>query len=463
MSENASMPFSPARLARNPMNISAPIRSHARHLFNFLDQSPSPWHVVAGMEKLLAEHNFQALDETRTWSIQPGGAYWVMRGGSSLIAFRVGSGWLGEQGFRIVGAHTDSPGFRLKPSAEHEAEKMSCMGVEIYGSPILASFTDRDLSLAGRVCFRHDDGIKTSLLHFHRSLVRLPNLALHMNRSVNEDGLKLDKQTQTPLLLASMLAEEADSGRFLRTVAERCGCTAEDLLSWEFNVFDNQKAAIWGLDGEYFASGRIDNLASCHAGLTALLETNAGRHVSVAAFFDHEEVGSESYKGAMGSFLSDVLERIVSGLGVETPIYRQALARSFLVSADAAHAHHPNHARMYEPQHPVRVNLGPAIKINCNQRYATDAVTEARFARICELAGIPYQKYVHRTDLACGSTIGPMTAARLGVATVDVGCPMWAMHSARESAGVLDQFWFCQALKTFFSLEELPSVTSAKK
>lgn len=438
------------------MNPTPAIRKHARHLLKFIDHGPSPWHAVATMETRLVENGFLSLDETEAWRIQPGGAYYVVRGGSSLIAFRAGLGGMGEQGFRIVGAHTDSPGLRLKPAAAHEAEKMLRLGVEIYGSPILATFTDRDFSLAGRVCFRQADRVQTRLVQFQRPLLRLPNLAIHMNRSVNEDGLKLDKQSQIPLLLAGMDESAVTPERFLNLVARRAGCAPKDLLSWEFSVYDTQAGAFWGLDSEYLAASRIDNLASCHAGITALLDSEAGRHTSVAAFFDHEEVGSESYKGAMGSFLADVLERIALALGAETPVYRQALARSFLVSADAAHAHHPNHGQMYEPQHLLRVNRGPAIKVNCNQRYATDAVSEARFMRICEIAQVPHQKYVHHTGLACGSTIGPMTAARLGIATVDVGCPMWAMHSVRESAGVLDQFWFTAALKTFYGLADLP-------
>jgi aspartyl aminopeptidase len=438
------------------MTISPEHRSHAQDLLDFIDASPSPWHAAETMERRLAEKGYTRLEECEDWMLKPGGRHYVVRGGSSLIAFRIGRGSPAGHGFRIVGAHTDSPGLRLKPKAPHNADSMLRLGVEVYGGPILATFTDRDLSLAGRVCIRAESGLDARLIRFEQPLLRLPNLAIHMNRGVNEDGLKLNKQSELPLLLAGLDAAVEPKDRFPGLLAERAGCAPADILSFELNVHDTQKGSFWGADGEFIADGQIDNLSSCHAGLSALLETEEGEHTSVGAFFDHEEIGSESHKGADGSFLADVLERIAFGLGIEPPGYKQALARSLLVSADAAHAHHPNFPNAYEPLHAVRVNNGPAVKINANQRYATDGLTEARFMRLCEQAGVPFQKYVHRTDLACGSTIGPMTSARLGIPAVDCGCPMWAMHSARESAGVLDQAWFATALKTFFAAETLP-------
>jgi aspartyl aminopeptidase len=439
------------------MNIAPEARQHAQNLLDFIDQSPSPWHAVAAMERQLAEQGFERLEESEAWTLQPGGRHYVVRGGSSLIAFRIGNGRLAEHGFRIVGAHTDSPGLRLKPKAPHGgADTLLRLGVEVYGGPILATFTDRDLSLAGRLCLRGETSVETRRVRFEQPLVRLPNLAIHMNRAVNEEGLKLNKQTELPLFLAG--ADEAGTAqeRFLSLLADKAGCAPADILSFELNVYDTQKGSFWGADGEFFADSQIDNLSSCHAGLTALLATEGGAHTSVGAFFDHEEIGSESNKGAQGGFLADVLERIAHALGVDAVGYKQALARGFLISADAAHAHHPNFPNAYEPLHAIRVNGGPAIKVNANQRYATDSLSEARFMRLCEQAGVPFQKYVHRTDLACGSTIGPMTAARLGLATIDCGCPMWAMHSVRESAGVLDQAWLAAVLREFFAAPVLP-------
>ncbi len=452
--------FTPPSLEPNfslkTMNISPEQRDHAHNLLDFIDASPSPWHAVASLERRLEKHGYAPLAESEAWTLEPGGKYYAVRGGSSLIAFRVGHDSPAECGFRIVGAHTDSPGLRLKPKAPHAAEGMLRLGVEVYGGPILATFTDRDLSLAGRVHLRAESGLAARLLRFEQPLLRLPNLAIHMNRTVNEEGLKLNKQTELPLLLAGLEEAIEPKDAFLNLLAERAGCAPGDLLSFELNVYDTQPGSFWGPRGEFVADGQIDNLSSCHAGLAGLLETEAGGHTAVAAFFDHEEVGSESHKGADGSFLGDVLERIAHAAGLEPPAYKQALARSFLVSADAAHAHHPNFPQAYEPLHAVKVNGGPAVKINANQRYATDGLAEARFLALCEQAGVPCQTYVHRTDLGCGSTIGPLTSARLGLSTVDCGCPMWAMHSARESAGVLDQSWFAAVLKVFFAAETLP-------
>ena len=438
------------------MNISPHQREHAQDLLDFIDASPSPWHAAASLAQRLAEHGYARLSESEAWSVTAGGKYYVVRGGSSLIAFRVGRDSPARHGFRVVGAHTDSPGLRLKPKAPHAADGMLRLGVEVYGGPILATFTDRDLSLAGRVWLRRNGGLAARLVRFEQPLLRLPNLAIHMNRAVNEEGLKLHKQNELPVLLAGSEAGLAPRDVFLKLLAERAGCAPGEILSFELNVYDTQPGVFWGPYGEFLADGQIDNLSSCHAGLAALLDAEGGTHTSVLACFDHEEIGSESHKGAYGSFLGDVLERIAYAADLEPPAYKQALAQSFLVSADAAHAHHPNFPQAYEPLHGVTINGGPAVKLNANQRYATDGLAEARFLELCERAGVPCQTYVHRTDLGCGSTIGPISSARLGLATVDCGCPMWAMHSARESAGVLDQAWFKTVLGAFFEAETLP-------
>jgi aspartyl aminopeptidase len=425
-------------------------RQHAQNLLDFIDASPSPWHAVAAMERDLRNKGFTPLEESQAWSLERGGKYYVVRGGSSLIAFILGYGALPETGFRIVGGHTDSPGLRLKPKTSHGSETMVRLGVEVYGGPILATFTDRDLSLAGRVCLHAGESIETRLVCFGHPLVRLPNLAIHMNRSVNEDGLKLSKQTELPLLIAGLEAHQPSDQHFGSLLADHLRCNPSDILSWEINVYDTQKGALWGSQQEFIADSQLDNLSSCYAALVALLETDPANNTCIGAFFDHEEIGSESNKGAMSSFTTDVLERIADASNLSPSSYKRTLAQSFLISADAAHAHHPNFPNAYEPLHAVKVNGGPVIKINANQRYATDSLSEARFMRICERTGVPYQKYVHRTDLACGSTIGPMTAAKLGIATVDVGNPIWAMHSIRESGGVLDQAYLIEALKGFF-------------
>jgi aspartyl aminopeptidase len=329
------------------------------------------------------------------------------------------------------------------------------LGVEIYGGPILATFTDRDLSLAGRVSLRSNGVLpEVKLVHFEQSMVRIPNLAIHMNPDVNTAGLKLDKQTELPLLFSVTRDQPLSSVDTFKTLlADQMQCQAGDILAWELAVYDTQPGSLWGAHSEFIANSQLDNLASCHAGLTALLSPQAEQsdQTQLCAFFDHEEVGSESTKGGNSSFLSDVLNRIVSTSGLDQQQYRQSLSNSLLISADMAHAWQPSFPSAYEPDHHVLVNSGPVIKVNANHRYASNAVTEAMFIHCCEQADVPWQRYVHRTDIPCGSTIGPMSAARLGIQTVDVGNPMWAMHSARESAGVFDHQHLTDALGVFFN------------
>lgn len=427
-----------------------PARTTAHELIDFIDASPSPWHAVANAEAHLLANGFTRLEEGERWQLAADGRYYVVRGGASLIAFVPGSRPLADTGFRIVGAHTDSPGLRLKPRAASASDGLARLGVEVYGGPILATFTDRDLSLAGRIVLRTAAGQETRLLRFEQPLVRLPNLAIHMNREVNEQGLKLNKQTELPLILGQLGEGEDAEARLHKLLTDAAQAEAKDLLSWELAVHDVQKGCLWGANKEFIASRQLDNLASSHATLTALIATEQPAATAVAAFFDHEEVGSESASGAGGSFITDVLARIACQAGLDEEDRRRAMARSFFISADMAHAYHPNFPNAYEPGHKVMVNGGPVIKTNVNQRYTTNAETAARFMGFCEQAGVPCQQYAHRSDLGCGSTIGPMVAARLGVASVDVGSPMWAMHSARESAGVQDHAYMIAALAAAF-------------
>jgi aspartyl aminopeptidase len=429
----------------------ADARQTAQDLIAFIDASPSPWHAVASVEQRLLAQGFTRLEEDERWKLAAGGRYYVLRGGASLIAFVSGSGPLAETGYRIVGAHTDSPGLRLKPRAALSGDGLRRLGVEVYGGPILATFADRDLSLAGRVVMRTAAGPQARLLRFEQPLLRLPNLAIHMNRDVNEQGLKFNKQTELPLILGQSGADgDAEAG--LRTLlAGAAQGEAADLMSWELVAYDVQGGCLWGAEQEFIASRQLDNLASCHAAITALAETRDPAATCVAALFDHEEVGSESAAGAGGSFVGDVLARIGLQAGLDGEDRRRAVARSFFISADMAHAWQPNFPAAYEPEHKVLVNGGPVIKTNASQRYATQAETAARFMGLCETAGVPCQQYSHRSDLGCGSTIGPIVAARLGIASVDVGSPMWAMHSVRESAGALDPALMIAALRAGYA------------
>jgi aspartyl aminopeptidase len=432
-----------------PLENPTSAHSAAAALLAFIDASPSPWHAVATTAEHLKSAAFSELLETERWTIVPGQRYFVRRNASSIIAFVAGSEPLASRGLRIIGAHTDSPGLRLKPKAPHLADGLLRLGVEVYGGPILATFTDRDLSLAGRISVKAGNGVDSHLLRFDKPLVRLPNLAIHMNREVNDQGLKLHKQNELPLLLAigDAFLNNADAADyFAGLLAERSGVERADILSWELAAYDTQPGSFWGAQDEFFADSQLDNLASCHAALQALLASPAPAATAMIALFDHEEVGSESAAGAGGSFVSDVIDRLAAALGCDGEDQRRALAHSFFVSADMAHAWHPNFPAAYDPCHRVLVNSGPVIKINSSQRYSTGAESAARFVRFCETAGVPVQQYSHRTDLGCGSTIGPIVAARLGIASVDVGCPMWAMHSIRESAGVEDHSYMIAAL-----------------
>ena len=425
-------------------------RASALELIDFIDASPSPWHAVASAEVRLLAQGYRRLHEGERWKLEAGGRYYVVRGGASMIAFVLGSLPLAEAGFRIVGAHTDSPGLRLKPQAALAGDGLARLGVEVYGGPILATFSDRDLSLAGRVVLRSGKSQETRLLRFEQPLVRLPNLAIHMNRDVNEQGLKFNKQTELPLILG-ILGEKDDADACLKKLlADAAHVEVADLLSFELAVYDVQKGCLWGADEEFIADSQLDNLASMHAALTALIAVKQPVATCVAAFFDHEEVGSESATGAGGSFISDMLSRIGFHAELDEEDRKRAMVQSFFISADMAHAYNPNFPAAYEPSHKVMVNGGPVIKTNVNQRYTTNAETAARFMGFCGIAGVPCQQYAHRGDLSCGSTIGPMVAAQLGISSVDVGSPMWAMHSARESAGVQDHASMISALTAAF-------------
>ncbi len=426
-------------------------KAQAQDLLAFIDASPSPWHAANSVAQRLLKHGFTQLHEADAWQLTANGSYFVVRGGASIIAFTLGKQTLTDAGFRIVGAHTDSPGLRLKPNAAYDSDGLVRIGVEVYGGPILATFTDRDLSVAGRVNIRTATGFETHLVKFDDALMRLPNLAIHMNREVNDKGLVLNKQTELPLIFGESEAGIEADKQFLAHITEALKVNAKDILTFELNVFDTQKGMFWGANQEFIADSQLDNLASCHAAFTALLAINNPNSTCVCALFDHEEVGSESAAGASGSFLSDVINRIAASQALNEEARLRALAQSFFISADMAHAYHPNHPSAYEPCHHVLINNGPVIKTNANQRYSTSAETAARFITLCESAHVPYQQYAHRTDLGCGSTIGPIVASNLGIPSVDIGSPMWAMHSVRESAGVLDHSYMIAVLKAMFN------------
>jgi len=423
-------------------------------LLAFVDASPSPWHAVANIADVLDKAGFCRLDEWEQWQLHPGAGYYVIRGGSSIVAFKVPIHAGRGSRFRIVAAHTDSPGFRIRPKPDIGGGGLLRLGVEIYGSPIIASFADRDLTLAGRIFVSDStlsDGVRPVLFHVPRPLLRLPNAAIHLNREVNEEGLRFDRQEETSPVLGALSEGLPPAGQFLAFIAQNSGHEASAIRSWELALADSQPGALFGARQEYFATGRIDNLASCHAAMEALVQAPApDDSIAVCALFDHEEIGSQTYQGAEGSFLEDVTTRIGRSL-IDESWERRWASESVILSADMAHAFNPNYGRFYDERHVVFLNAGPVVKINSNRRYATDAWGEAYFKALCERAGVPSQTYTHRGNLPCGSTIGPITASRLGMRCIDVGNPMWAMHSARESAGARDHDYMTRAMTEFYA------------
>lgn len=413
-------------------------------LLRFIDASPTPYHAVRETVQRLSAAGFRELRAEEVWDLSPGDARFVVRGGSSLLAFLVGGAPPAVAGFRFIGAHTDSPNLRLKPRPDVTAHGYRQLAVEPYGGVLLHTWLDRDLSLAGRVTIATPEGPQSVLLAFERPLLRVPNLAIHLQREVTKEGLKLNPQQHLLPIhglegapeLAELVASE------LRAHGQD-GVQARDLLGFDLMAHDVQPACVVGTRGELISAPRLDNLASCHAAVSALSRTAATPGLAEATrgivLYDHEEVGSRSAQGAGGPLLAEGLERIVAAFkGGEPQGLPRAVSRSRLVSADMAHAVHPNYADQHEPGHRPLLGKGPVIKVNTNQSYATDGETAAELTALCRARGFEPQHFVTRSDLACGSTIGPISAARVGIRTVDVGSPMLAMHSCRELAGAAD-------------------------
>ena len=423
-------------------------------LLDFLHRSPTPWHATANMAARLEAAGFRRLDETAIWQLTPGERVYVTRNDSSLIALQLPRERLAT--LRLIGAHTDSPGLRLKPNAAQSAAGWLQLGVEVYGGALLAPWFDRDLGLAGRVHVRHGDGrIEGVLLDVERAVAIIPSLAIHLDREAN-NGRALNAQTEmAPVLLQG--GGRPDLERLLaQWLEEQHGLTEVEVLDFELAFRDMQAPARVGIEGELVASARLDNLLSCFAGLEALLESD-GRQGVVLVANDHEEVGSASACGAQGPFLGDVLRRVNAQLGeAGEEGFIRLIQASRLISCDNAHALHPNFQDKHDAAHGPALNGGPVIKVNASQRYATNSATAALFRDLCREADVPVQTFVTRADMGCGSTIGPITATELGVPTLDVGAPQWAMHSIRETAGARDVEYLVRALTAFVNRAELP-------
>jgi aspartyl aminopeptidase len=409
-------------------------------LINYLDGSPSPWHAVESTTKRL--DGFSALAESDSWTTVPSRGL-VVRDGA-LIAWSIPAGATAETGFRIGGAHTDSPGLRVKPRPDADSVGWKQLAVEVYGGILNNTWLDRDLAVAGRVVAA--DG-SVSLVDVAEPIARVPQLAVHLDRGVNDTGLQLDPQRHlTPVWGVGA----ARPDEFAAWIGARAGLD-EAPAWWELCLYDLQGAAVLGADRSMLTSARLDNQLSCWAATVALASAQPEDHIALIVLNDHEEVGSASTTGAQGRFLETVIERLVLARGGSRDDLHRALADSACVSADNAHAIHPNYVDRHEPSHRPIVNSGPAIKVNSNQRYATSATTAAKFQAACDTAGVPWQVFVSRNNMPCGSTIGPLTATRLGIDTVDVGVPQLSMHSARELCGINDPQYLASALGAFFS------------
>nr|WP_290694419.1 M18 family aminopeptidase [Halomonas sp. UBA3074] len=426
-------------------------------LCDFLRHSPTPWHATSNMASRLEQAGFQRLEEKANWHLAPGKRYYVTRNDSAIIAFQLPTSPL--TALRMLGAHTDSPGLHLKPNATQRSAGWLQLGVQVYGGVLLAPWFDRDLGLAGRVHVRHADGrLESVLLNIDRAIATIPSLAIHLDRDVNS-GRPLNAQTQmAPVLMQS------EAATFVELVAqwleEQHGLRAVEVVDFELGFYDVQPPSLVGVKQELVASARLDNLLSCFMGLEALLDSDGSQGALLVAN-DHEEVGSASASGAQGPFLADVLTRINSQLGGKDgekgndESLIQLIQSSLMISCDNAHALHPNFRDKHDERHGPAINGGPVIKVNASQRYATNSVTGALFRDVCREADVPVQSFVTRADMGCGSTIGPITATELGVPTIDVGVPQWAMHSVRETAGTKDVEYLTRALTLFLNRSTL--------
>ncbi|MCK9563471.1 MAG: M18 family aminopeptidase [Bacteroidales bacterium] len=422
----------------------------ARDVFNsrlleFLAASPTPFHAVANLAAMLDQAGFRQLDEGAGWALEKGQGYYCTRNGSSIIAFVMGRQPLLDNGIRMVGAHTDSPCLMVKPQPEINTRGYVKLGVEVYGGALLNPWFDRDLSIAGRIVYRDGEGeLRQRLVDFAEPVAVIPSLAIHLDRQANENR-SINAQTDIPPVLFQSGQGRAEDFRTL--LAERFldGEAGARVLDYELCFYDTQKPALVGLHRDFIASARLDNLLSCFVGLESLLAAQ-GDETALLVCNDHEEVGSASACGAQGPMLASVLERMIPDGQTRTRV----IGRSLMISADNAHGVHPNFTTRHDDNHGPLLNQGPVIKVNVKQRYATNSLTAALFRQLAHEVYVPVQSFVTRSDMGCGSTIGPITASEVGVPTLDVGMPTFAMHSIRELAGVADA-WALQRILTLFN------------
>lgn len=420
-------------------------------LLDFLAASPTPFHAVQQMEIRLSQAGFVVLREADDWTLDAGGRYCVIRNSSSIVAFTLGEKSILDQGLRMVGAHTDSPCLKVKPQPELFKKGYFQLGVEVYGGALLNPWFDRDLSLAGRVSFRDTSGnIGSVLIDFKRAIATIPSLAIHLDREANS-ARSINAQTDIPPVVMQTNDKQISFRELLLTQIrqEHPSCEACKVLDYELSFYDAQPAAIIGLQNEFIASARLDNLLSCYIGLQAILADSTEYRVLVCN--DHEEIGSQSAAGAQGPMLRSVISRLLAN----EKEFTRTIDRSMMISVDNAHGVHPNFSDRHDANHGPVLNGGPVIKMNANQRYATNSETSSLFRHWCESVDEPVQAFVVRTDMGCGSTIGPITASEIGVKTLDIGVPTFAMHSIRELAGSSDAYSLYKVLEMFYRTEDV--------
>ena len=448
--ENSGPIFSPGSETKEDI-IMTKTNESVRGLMDFLKKSPSAFHAVANLKQMLVEAGFEELPETKRWTVRPGGTYFTTRNGSSIIAFRVGTD-LSDAGFMVTASHSDSPCFKIKENAELRVrDHYMQLNTEGYGGMLCSTWLDRPLSIAGRVLVRKQEGEKETfesrLINFDRDLVLIPNVAIHMNRQAN-DGLAYNKQVDMLPLIGS---GEMKPGDFKKLVAAEAGCAEEDLLGTDLYLYSRTEPTVWGVNREFVSAGRLDDLECAYGNLQGFLRGKNEKTIQVYACFDNEEVGSGTKQGADSTFLSDVLYRIVRGLGMDDEDYRCMTARSFMLSCDNAHAVHPNHPEKTDANNCTYMNEGIVVKSHAGQKYTSDAVSVALFKGICEKAGVPLQYFANRSDANGGSTLGNIAMAHVSMNTVDLGLAQLAMHSSFETAGVYDLDYLIHAGAAFYS------------
>ncbi len=427
---------------------------NARKLIDFIYASPTPFHAVMNAKELLVSRGFTGLDEGDAWNIQPGGKYYITKNGSALIAFIIGNGPPAEHGFRIAAAHVDAPGIRIKPNPEMLAEDAYIkINTEIYGSPILHTWLDRPLSLAGRVILKGGGPFtpECRLVNVARPLFVIPDLAVHMNQKL-ATGIELGKQLDM-IPLAGIAGGDCTMKNFLvKLLADEMNVGPDSILDHELYLYEYDRGTTAGINDEFISSSRLDDLEAVYAILSPFSEAKPSAQTLMLAFFDNEEVGSSTKQGADSPVLAGVIERIIACMGRGREDFFRAMGRSFLISADAAHGVHPNNGDKSDPTNRPIVNKGPVIKTSVNQRYTSDAGSSGIFEGICRSAGVPVQRFVNRSDERGGTTIGPISATHLPISAVDVGVPVLGMHSIREMGGTADHTWFIDALKAYYAL-----------